>query len=94
MERNGFFVIKIAMAILFGMAVAILPLQAEDKEKIDQKKADISKMAEETLASLYKDLSHPTKQNIADAAGYAVFSSFGMKLKLVGGWFRQRHGSG
>lgn len=43
MERNGFFVIKIAMAILFGMAVAILPLQAEDKEKIDQKKPILAK---------------------------------------------------
>jgi len=50
----------------------------------EQKQQDIRTMAQDTLSRLY---SHQPKAKIAvkNAAGYAVFSNFGMKIFLAGG---------
>lgn len=60
------------------------PLWAATKEQIEQQRADISKMADETLARLNK--TQPAAENaIKKASGYAVFSNFGMKIFFAGG---------
>lgn len=64
--------------------ITATPLWAASKEQIEQQRADISKMADETLARLYK--TQPSSEKaIKKAAGYAVFSSFGMKILFAGG---------
>jgi lipid-binding SYLF domain-containing protein len=50
----------------------------------NQQQADIRKLAQQTLTQLYE--SQPTaKGAISTAAGYAVFSNFGMKIFVAGG---------
>lgn len=59
-------------------------IKAASKEEIEKQRADIRKMADETLERLYK--TQPSaKQAINNAAGYAVFSNFGMKILFAGG---------
>jgi lipid-binding SYLF domain-containing protein len=50
----------------------------------DQRRADVRKMAQETLSRLY-EIQPIAKKAIEKAAGYAVFSNFGMKIFLAGG---------
>jgi len=57
--------------------------EAEKQEEIQQEKADIRKMVNETLDRLYK-LQPGAKNAIAKSAGYAVFSNFGLKIFFVG----------
>lgn len=61
-----------------------LSVGAPTKKQIEQQKADIRKMADETLARLYK-AQPAAKKAINTAAGYAVFSNFGMKIFFAGG---------
>ena len=57
--------------------------EAEKKEEIQQEKADIRKMVNETLNKLYK-LQPGAKKSISQSAGYAVFNNFGMKIFVAG----------
>ena len=57
--------------------------EAEKKKEIQQEKADIRKMANKTLARLYK-LQPEAKKAISESAGYGVFSNFGMKIFFAG----------
>lgn len=50
----------------------------------DQQRAEIRKARDQTLAELYK-LQPSAKGQIQKAAGYAVFSNFGMKILVAGG---------
>lgn len=72
------------LSILLSFMVAAAPAFAATKEQIDQQRADLSKMADETLARLYKTQPAAEKA-IKKAAGYAVFSNFGMKILFAGG---------
>ena len=54
---------------------------AEDKA---DKQADILQMEVDTLEDLYR-MEPNARNNINNAAGYAVFSNFGMKIFLAGG---------
>jgi lipid-binding SYLF domain-containing protein len=54
------------------------------KAEIQQEKTEIRNMAHETLAQLYEQ-QPMAKKAIANAAGYAVFSNFGMKVFFAGG---------
>lgn len=56
---------------------------AEEKAQIREEKAEIRKMANETLARLYK-LQPGAKKAISNAAGYGVFTNFGMKIFFAG----------
>jgi len=84
MNRKRFLLWGIAIALLLGFTVTSAPLRAASEEEIKQKRADIRKMANETLARLYK-MQPSAKGAIAKSAGYAVFSNFGMKIFLAGG---------
>jgi lipid-binding SYLF domain-containing protein len=73
----------LCILLLAGGLVVIGPMAAKAASK-QQERADVRKMANETLARLYK--AQPSaKAAIAKAAGYAVFSNFGMKIFLAGG---------
>ena len=68
---------------LLGLVIASGAVAAKDPTKVEQQ-ADVRKTANDTLSRLYK--AQPgAKQAIARAAGYAVFSNFGMKILFAGG---------
>ena len=83
----------ILMAIVLAFALSFsstaMPVwgkektEAEKKKEIQQERADIRKMAKETLARLYK-LQPEAKKTISKSAGYGVFSNFGMKIFFAG----------
>jgi len=77
--KHNKFIIVISSFLLF--LLISVPSYADKEE---EKRADILKMESETLQYLYsKDRN--AKKNIQNAAGYAVFSNFGMKIFLAGG---------
>jgi len=78
---SGFLITLLSM---FCFLATSAPLWAAGNEKVEQQRADIQKMANETLERLYK--TQPSAKNaIKKAAGYAVFSNFGMKIFFAGG---------
>jgi lipid-binding SYLF domain-containing protein len=84
MNRNKFFITVMAITLVLSFTITAVPLWAASKEEITKEKADIRKMSKERLDRLYK-LQPSTKDVIAKAAGYAVFSSFGTKILVAGG---------
>jgi len=84
MDQNKLFVSGVAIIFFLGFMLTTFPLWAAGDEQIQQQRADIRKMANDTLARLYK--TQPSAQKaIGKAAGYAVFSNFGMKIFFAGG---------
>jgi lipid-binding SYLF domain-containing protein len=73
---------RVSISMMFAMILLVAtPSLAKTKE---QKRADVRKSANETLAKLYK--ARPSaKATIKAATGYAAFSNFGMKILLAGG---------
>lgn len=74
----------VTLLCVFSFAITTMPLQAATKEQIEQQKADIQKMANDTLERLYK-INPSAKKALAKASGYAVFNNFGMKILVAGG---------
>jgi thioesterase domain-containing protein len=73
--------IVITFLLLVSFMATSVPVLAATKEQIEQQRADIQKMANETLERLYA--TQPSaKKAIHKAAGYAVFSNFGLKILL------------
>ncbi len=71
-----------AVSVAFGLLV-FSPVTVAAPSKAEQQ-ADVRKTANETLNRLYK--AQPSARNaVQNAAGYAVFSNFGMKIFLAGG---------
>ena len=81
MKRINFsWVLLAAIAGLVGSSIALAEMTAKEKQTA---RADIQKMTNETLQRLYK--AQPgTKKAIDSAAGYAVFSNFGLKIFVAG----------
>jgi lipid-binding SYLF domain-containing protein len=70
-------------AVLAVMVLMLAAVPAGGASKAD-KQNDIKKTSRETLARLYK--AQPSaKKAVEGAAGYAVFSNFGMKIFVAGG---------
>ena len=84
MNQTKFFITTIIIALLLSLTVTAVPLWADSKEEIKQEKADLRKMAKETLTRLYK-VQPAAKKAVSKSAGYAVFSNFGMKIFVAGG---------
>ncbi len=84
MNQTKFFITTIFITLLLGFTVTAVPSWAASKEEIKQEKAEIHKMANETLARLYK-VKPSAKKAVSQSAGYAVFSNFGTKILLIGG---------
>jgi len=76
----------ILLIVLLLAAAASPPYAsgADDAKKKETARADINKMSDATLTRLYKAQPN-AKATIEKAAGYAVFSNFGMKILLAGG---------
>ncbi len=74
MNQNKFFIAAIAITLVLNFTVTAAPLWAASKEEIKQEKADIRKMAKETLSRLYK-LQPSAKKMVSKSSGYAVFSN-------------------
>jgi lipid-binding SYLF domain-containing protein len=73
--------VLVAGLVLTGTAEASL-FQKEGTP--DEQRAEIRKVSNQTLAELYK-AQPAAKGQIQRAAGYAVFSNFGMKILVAGG---------
>jgi len=73
-----------ALLLLFCAGVPPLASGADDAQGKQKARLDINKMEKETLSRLYK-AQPQAKTALAKAAGYAVFSNFGMKIFLAGG---------
>jgi lipid-binding SYLF domain-containing protein len=84
MNHKKSFIVTTAITLVLSFAVTATPLWSAIKEEIKQKKADIRKMAKETLSRLYK-VQPLAKKAISKSAGYAVFSNFGTKIFIAGG---------
>jgi len=71
----------VAGLVVITLVLAAQPVWSLSKES---KQNDVKKMANETLARLYK-VQPSAKKVVEGAAGYAVFSNFGMKIFVAGG---------
>jgi lipid-binding SYLF domain-containing protein len=67
-----------------GKVESILPEGVPDEGKIIQARQQVREMAQDGLASLY-EVAPGTRRAVERAAGYAVFSTFGVKLFFAGG---------
>lgn len=76
--------VSIVRAVVASLVVlCALPAVAAQDTKA-QKQAEVREGAQQTLAELYR-VQPQAKSAIARAAGYAVFSNFGMKIFVLGG---------
>jgi lipid-binding SYLF domain-containing protein len=62
----------------------VLPEGTPSEAKIIQARTQVREMAQDALASLY-EIAPGTRRTIERSAGYAVFSTFGVKLFFAGG---------
>ncbi len=70
-----------AVFAVIAIFLAAVPTWGASKE---EKQKEVQKMSRETLARLYKE--QPSAKTVVEgAAGYAVFSNFGMKIFVAGG---------
>jgi lipid-binding SYLF domain-containing protein len=84
MKTKKWLIILISCFVTGSFMFFSSPLLAEKEPSKEQKRADVRKMAKETLSRLYK-FQPSAKKAVERAAGYAVFSNFGMKIFFVGG---------
>lgn len=76
---------RFVIAVLAAAAcLAVNPVFAQDESALIQRRHEIREMAQDALASLY-EASPRTRSVIEHAAGYGVFSTFGIKLFFAGG---------
>jgi len=78
MNQAKIFIITISITLLLSFTVTAVPLWADSKEEIKQEKADIRKMAKETLARLYK-VQPSAKKAVSKSAGYRRESAWALK---------------
>ena len=79
---HGMWIVTIALLL----AVVSFPPSAsgaDDAKEKEKTRTEITKMSDATLSRLYK-AQPQAKTAVAKAAGYAVFSNFGMKIFVAG----------
>ena len=74
---------RFALALAAALAIAA-PAAAQDEAAIIQKRNQVREMARDALASLY-EIQPGARYAVDHAAGYAVFSTFGIKIFFAGG---------
>lgn len=67
--------------LIAALMIFCLPVAANAKSS-EKKRAEIQKMAKETLAQLYREAPH-TRSKIKNAKGYAVFKSGGANIIIA-----------
>lgn len=80
--RTGGWLASMLAALLLALG-ATGALGAMSKKEKDKARAEIAKIERDTLAQLYR-LQPGAKATIEKAAGYAVFSNFGVKILVAG----------
>jgi lipid-binding SYLF domain-containing protein len=65
------------------LACGLLGTAHAANTKVEQKKADVRKVSQDTLIALYK-ADPEAKSAVEKAAGYAVFSNLGIKILVAG----------
>ena len=84
MKGKTLFVVIVSVVVVLYLALLACSSAPVSKSQIDEKRASVRAMASQTLAQLYQR--DPAAQKaIEGAAGYAVFSDFGMKVMFLGG---------
>jgi hypothetical protein len=85
LKTGGFSILTLALVVATSLVAA--PTKGEaappTKAEIEQEKKEIRQKSKEILAQLYKAQPN-AKTSINKAAGYAVFSNFGMKIFVAG----------
>jgi lipid-binding SYLF domain-containing protein len=85
MKVKTVLVVTLTSAIMMGSIFSGASVWAQKKGATkEQKQAEVRKTVKDALNQLYK-LQPASKQTIQNAAGYAVFSNFGMKILFAGG---------
>lgn len=82
MQREIMIKVGLFLIAAIWLAVTASPAIAEDKK--EEKRQEIRSMATKTLARLY-EIRPSAKAGIESAAGYGVFSDFGVKIFVAGG---------
>jgi len=73
-----------AIAVFLALLLASVPSFAADKnDKAEKQRQEIQKMERDVLAKLYA-AQPAAKAAVEKAAGYAVFTNFGMKILVAG----------
>lgn len=70
--------------LIFFAVVLVAPAAAQDESALIQKRQQVREMVRDALASLY-ELQPGARYAIDHAAGYGVFSTFGIKIFFAGG---------
>jgi lipid-binding SYLF domain-containing protein len=83
MNKKKVFTAAMAVTLILTFTGTAVPSWAASKEDIKKEQGDIRNMSKETLSQLYK-VQPSAKEVISKAAGYAVFSNFGMKILVAG----------
>ena len=74
---------RFVLSLLATLALAA-PTAAQDEATLIQKRQQVREMTREALASLY-EVQPAARSVVEHAAGYAVFSTFGVKIFFAGG---------
>ena len=74
---------RLLLSVLAALAL-VAPAVAQDEAALIQKRQQVREMAREALASLY-EFQPGAQYAVERAAGYAVFSTFGIKIFFAGG---------
>jgi lipid-binding SYLF domain-containing protein len=70
-------------SLVVGLAVAFLSSSAVQADSPEKEREEIMTMSKQTLAELYKKIPS-AKGVVSKAAGYGVFSNFGLKIFVLG----------
>ena len=81
MRNFRIFIVSLMVALGLGLqACSTAPMS---QHQVDEQRASVREMANETLGQLYQQYPGARRQ-IERAAGYAVFSNFGLKVLFMG----------
>ena len=76
---------RFPLLLLVGASMlAAGPARAQDESSLIQQRQQVREMARDALSTLY-EYNPGTRYAIEHAAGYAVFSTFGIKIFFAGG---------
>jgi lipid-binding SYLF domain-containing protein len=84
MRKKTLSVVIVSTMVLLSFALFSCATGPMSKSEKEQKQDEIRKMANATLSQVYAKYPR-AKEGLDIAAGYAVFSDFGMKIMFMGG---------
>lgn len=80
---RNFHILMISLMITLGLGLQACSTAPMSEYQVDEQRASIREMANDTLGQLYQQYPGARRQ-IERAAGYAVFSNFGLKVLFMG----------